>query len=75
MPRQYEHIRDSLIARGYSEKEAKRIAAMTWNSRHPNDPVGRSGYGYDALGKRKPIKRQGVPDKPLIPGDDSQRKD
>jgi len=39
MPKQYEAIRDSLIARGKSEKEAKRIAAATYNKRHPGHPM------------------------------------
>lgn len=39
MPRQYEHIRDSYLASGKSEKEAKRLAAMTYNSRHPGQPM------------------------------------
>ena len=30
MPRQYEHIRDSYISAGKSEKTAKRLAAMTY---------------------------------------------
>jgi len=30
MPRQYEDIRDSYVARGMPLKEAKRIAAMTY---------------------------------------------
>ena len=32
MPKQYEAIRDSYLDRGASEAEAKRIAAMTYNS-------------------------------------------
>ena len=39
MPRQYEHIRDAYIAKGVSEKEAKKRAAMTYNSRHPGHPM------------------------------------
>lgn len=35
MPRQYEHIRDSYEARGKSPKEAKRLAAMTYNAHRP----------------------------------------
>lgn len=41
MPKQYEHIRDRLINQGVSAKEAKRIAAATWNKHHPSHPVGR----------------------------------
>jgi hypothetical protein len=32
MPAQYEHIRDSYIAAGKSAKEAKKLAAMTYNA-------------------------------------------
>lgn len=32
MPRQYEHIRDSYEAAGKSVKEAKKLAAMTYNA-------------------------------------------
>ncbi len=35
MPVQYEKIRDSYLKRGKSMKEAKKLAAMTYNSRHP----------------------------------------
>ena len=34
MPKEYEKIRDSLKKRGKSAKEAKRIAAATYNKRH-----------------------------------------
>lgn len=33
MPKQYEAIRDRLIEKGKSEREAKRIAAKTYNKR------------------------------------------
>ena len=39
MPKMYEAIRDRLISKGKSEKEAKRIAAATYNTRHPGNPV------------------------------------
>lgn len=32
MPKQYEEIRDSYLKRGKGEKEAKRLAAMTYNA-------------------------------------------
>ena len=32
MPKKYEHIRDSYIASGKSEAEAKKLAAMTFNA-------------------------------------------
>ena len=38
MPKQYEAIRDSYLKRGKSLKEAKKLAAMTWNKDHPNNP-------------------------------------
>ena len=38
MPAQYEAIRDALIASGKPTKEAKAIAAATWNKRHPSNP-------------------------------------
>lgn len=37
MPKEYEAIRDSLIKRGDSVKKAKRIAAATYNKRHPGN--------------------------------------
>lgn len=39
MPKQYERIRDSLIRRGKGTKEAKRIAAATYNKQHPGHPM------------------------------------
>jgi glycerol-3-phosphate O-acyltransferase len=47
MPKGYEKMRDSikanLKAKGISEekadKEAKKIAAATWNKHHPDNPV------------------------------------
>jgi hypothetical protein len=39
MPAQYEHIRDSYLKRGVSEKEAKKLGAMTYNARHPGHPM------------------------------------
>jgi hypothetical protein len=38
MPKQYEKIRDSLKASGKSDKEAKRIAAATYNKHRGNKP-------------------------------------
>lgn len=32
MPKQYEEIRDSYVRRGKSLKEAKKLAAMTYNA-------------------------------------------
>lgn len=39
MPAQYEKIRDSYIKAGKPVAEAKKLAAMTYNSRHPGDPM------------------------------------
>lgn len=39
MPKQYEEIRDSYVRRGKSLKEAKKLAAMTYNARHPGHPM------------------------------------
>ena len=33
-----DHIEKSKKRRGYSSKEAKKVAAMTWNKRHPSRP-------------------------------------
>ena len=38
MPKQYEEIRDSYERRGKSAHEAKRLAAMTYNKLHPDNP-------------------------------------
>lgn len=35
MPAQYERIRDAYVARGKNYDEAQRLAAMTYNARHP----------------------------------------
>ena len=48
MPAEYEAIRDNLRKRGKSMKEAKRIAAATFNKRHPGKPLAR----YVALEKK-----------------------
>jgi hypothetical protein len=39
MPKQYEAIRDRLIAQGLREAAAKKSAARIYNSQHPNKPV------------------------------------
>lgn len=39
MPKQYEEIKASYLKRGKSLKEAKRLAAMTYNARHPGHPM------------------------------------
>lgn len=39
MPKQYEEIRDSYVRRGKSLKEAKSIAAATYNKQHPGHPL------------------------------------
>ena len=40
MPKEYTAIKEALLGRGKPEKEAKRIAAATFNSRHPGNPMG-----------------------------------
>ena len=39
MPKQYEEIKKALLRAGKSLREAKRIAAATYNKKHPNSPV------------------------------------
>lgn len=53
MPAQYEHIRDSYEAAGKSAKEAKRLAAMTYNAhRKPGQaPVTGKPLGEALAGK------------------------
>lgn len=46
MPEGYEKIRDRLIEQGKSEKEAKTIAAKIWNSKNPDNPVGRNSDSF-----------------------------
>lgn len=41
MPAQYEAIRDKFLTQGMSSKEAKKHAAMIYNSKHKKRPVGR----------------------------------
>lgn len=38
MPAAYEAVRDAMIKKGMKPKDAKRRAAMWWNSTHPDDP-------------------------------------
>ncbi len=52
MPREYEAIRDNLVKRGKSLKEAKTEAAKIYNSRHPGAPVTRNS-DKKSKGKRK----------------------
>ena len=54
MPKQYEDIRDSYLRRGKSKKEAERLAAMTYNSRHPGHPM-----HPDRKRKKRTIPRPG----------------
>lgn len=41
MPKQYEAIRDSLLKKGKTLKDAKTEAAKIYNSKHKKAPVGR----------------------------------
>lgn len=45
MPQGYEKMRDRFVEDGMSLKEAKEKASRIWNSRHPNNPVGRKKHG------------------------------
>jgi hypothetical protein len=58
-PKEYEAIRDSLVGRGKSLKEAKRIAAMTWNKRHKGDtnPWAHEGGDGAVDAKKERVKR------------------
>lgn len=59
MPAQYEHIRDSEIARGVSYDEAQRIAAATYNKQHPGHPMNGRGEGAArATMRREAILKQ-----------------
>ena len=42
MPKQYEAIRDSLVKKGLSLKNAKTRAAKIYNSKHKKNPVTRN---------------------------------
>lgn len=42
MPKQYEAIRDALVAKGMSLKAAKTKAAKIYNSKHKRKPVTRN---------------------------------
>jgi len=44
MPEAYEKMRDKFIEDGLTEKEAKAKASAIWNSKHPNDPVGKGKH-------------------------------
>jgi hypothetical protein len=39
MPKEYEAIRDNLVKEGKDYDEAQRIAAATYNKRHPDHPM------------------------------------
>lgn len=46
MPAEYVAIRNALRKKGTSMHSAQRIAAATYNKRHPSAPMG-SGKAYD----------------------------
>ena len=52
MPKQYEAIRDSLVKKGKSLKEAKTTAAKIYNSKHKSKPVTKNS-DKKAKSKRK----------------------
>jgi len=58
MPKQYEAIRDKFIGKGMSTQEAKKHAAMIYNSKHPDNPVTRSS---DSKPKAKAKKKKNAP--------------
>jgi hypothetical protein len=41
MPEGYVKMRDAFKKKGMKSKAAKKKAARIWNSKHPNNPVGR----------------------------------
>lgn len=53
MPAEYEHIRDSYVAKGKDYDKAQAIAAATYNKRHPGHPMS----GAHPEGKRKSHKQ------------------
>lgn len=53
MPAQYEAIRDSLLKKGTDLKEAKRIAAATYNKTHKKNPVTRATPAKEG---KKPLR-------------------
>jgi hypothetical protein len=58
MPKQYEEIRDSYLKKGKDEKEAKKLAAMTYNSRHPGHPMNAKTHGHFAKGGHTMAKKK-----------------
>jgi len=52
MPKQYEAIRDRLIAEGMSRNQAQSHAARIYNAKHPSQPV--TGSHSD---KAKPARK------------------
>lgn len=79
MPKQYEDIRDSYLAKGKSEKVAKKLGAMTYNSLHPGHPMhpdhkgtkkmNRGGKMVRPIAPRLPkaLAAQSVPNAPAGP--------
>lgn len=53
MPAQYEKIRDSYLKRGKSLKEAKRIAAATYNHLHPGHA---NPWAHEAKDMKKRVR-------------------
>lgn len=64
-PLEYEKIRDSLIAQGKSEKEAKQIAAATWWKRHPGatNPFHNQHHKVTSFLKEREQERKSHPSK------------
>jgi hypothetical protein len=57
MPKQYLAIKRALKKKGKSDKEAKRIAAATYNKNHPGNPMSPAhpeGIRRDTITDRAP---------------------
>lgn len=53
MPRGFETMRDAFIRAGLVEDEAQAKAARIWNSKHPDNPVGRGEHRRKKKGKNR----------------------
>ena len=57
MPREYERIRDSLVARGEDYDTAQSIAAGKYNKRHPDKPMHGKSENHKRPRRRKTTPR------------------
>lgn len=53
MPAGYEKMRDAFIREGMSKKAAQAKAARIWNSKHPDNPVGRGSHNKKKSSRHK----------------------